>query len=222
MLTRESELIGRGAELVARKTRAEQAKAVAQIEILSLDTELQQQVAGDIQTTQLDLAEATQRLAAARDVLRRLEVVSPQAGVVANIRMRTPGSALAPGQPLLDIVPEREPFVIEAKVSVHDIDSIQNGAAVNVRLTAFNHRTLPPLPGRVTYVAADQQIDDRNGTAFFVVRAELSPVALAEYPALRLTAGMSADVLVIHEKRRAIDYFLAPFTESFDKAFRER
>ena len=40
-----------------------------------------------------------QRLAAARDVLRRLEVVSPQAGVVANIRMRTRAAPSRRGSP---------------------------------------------------------------------------------------------------------------------------
>lgn len=221
MQTRESVLVGQAGELASRKAKAEQAKAAAELEILSVGTDFQQQVASDIQAAQLELADTTERMTAAADVLRRLVVTSPENGIVTNIRSHTPGSVVAAGQPILDIVPEHEPLIVEAKVGLRDIDSVHVGAPVQVRLTAYNYRSTAPLSGKLTYLSADQQMDDRNEYAYFVARAEISPESLKANPNVTLYPGMPAEILVLNKPRRAIDYLLDPITDSFTRAFRE-
>lgn len=219
--TRESELIGRAAELISRKAKAEQAMAAAELEIMSIANDFQQQVGADLQMSQLDLADTLERMNAANDILRRVDVVSPQDGIVTNIRTRTPGGVISPGQPILDIIPENEPLIVEAKIGLRDIDSVRVGAPVQVRLTAYNNRSTPPLAGRLTYLSADQQIDERNDSAFFIARAEIFSESLAQNSSVALYPGMPAEVLVLNKPRRAIDYLIAPITESFNRAFRE-
>jgi HlyD family secretion protein len=73
----------------------------------------------------------------------------------------------------------------------------------------------------VTYLSADQQVDDRTNTAFFVARAEIQPESLALNAATTLYPGMPAEILIINKPRRAVDYLLGPITESFNRAFRE-
>jgi HlyD family secretion protein len=219
--TRQSELMGSAGELASRKAKAEQAKAAAELEILSLGNDFQQQVASDIQTAQLELADTVERMTAATDVLRRIEVASPEEGVVTNIRYHTPGSVITAGQPILDIVPKDQPLVVEAKVSIRDVDSVRVGAPVQIRLTAYNHRSTAPLEGKLTYLSADQQVDERTDVAFYVVRAEIRPESIAANSTAALYPGMPAEILIINKPRRAIDYFLAPITESFNRAFRE-
>lgn len=221
MQTRESKLIGEAGELASRKAKAEQAKAAAELEILSIGTDFQQQVAADIQTAQLELADTTERMIAAADVLQRLVVTSPEKGIVTNIRSHTPGSVITAGQPILDIVPENELLIVEAKVGLRDIDSVHVGAPVQIRLTAYSHRSTPPLAGKLTYLSADQQVDERNDSAFYVARAQIEPDSLKANPATNLYPGMPAEVLIINKPRRAIDYLLDPITESFNRAFRE-
>lgn len=218
--TKQSELAGRGGETAARKAKAEQAVAGAELEITSLGLERQNEIAKDLQDSQLTLSEVVERIVQAEDVLRRLVVMSPQEGIVANIRARTAGSAIAAGEAILDIVPEREPLIVEAKVDPRDIDSIKLGAETRVRLTAFNARLMPPLISKVTYVAADQLVDEKSGVAYFIVRAEITPESLAQNK-VTLHAGMAAEVLIVNGSRRAVDYLLAPFAESFNRAFRE-
>ncbi|MGO4737964.1 HlyD family type I secretion periplasmic adaptor subunit [Bosea sp. 2KB_26] len=218
--TKQSELAGRSGEAAARKAKAEQAVAGAQLEITSLGLERQNEIAKDLQDSQLALSEVVERIVQAEDVLRRLVVMSPQEGIVANIRARTAGSAIAAGEAILDIVPEREPLIVEAKVDPRDIDSVKLGAETRVRLTAFNARLMPPLISKVTYVAADQLVDEKSGVAYFIVRAEITPESLAQNK-VTLHAGMAAEVLIVNGSRRAVDYLLAPFAESFNRAFRE-
>ncbi|WKL25406.1 HlyD family efflux transporter periplasmic adaptor subunit (plasmid) [Sinorhizobium meliloti] len=148
-------------------------------------------------------------------------VPPPQAGIVANIQLRTPGSAVTPGQPLLDIVPEDEPLLVEMHVSTRDIDSITIGSSTQIRLTAYNQRSHLPLEGKVTYIAADQSVDEKSNVAYFVARAEVAPESLAANPDIRLYPGMPAEVLIVHKSRSAIDYLVAPVSDSFNRAFRE-
>jgi HlyD family secretion protein len=218
--TKQSELSGRGGEIAARKAKAEQAMAGANLEILSIGLERQSEIARELQEAQLALSEVVERIVQAEDVLRRLVVSSPQEGIVANIRMRTAGSVIAAGEAILDIVPEREPLIVEARVDPRDIDSVRVGAETRIRLTAFNARTLPPLLAKVSYVAPDQLIDEKTAIPYFLVRAEITPESLAENK-ITLHAGMAAEVLIVNGARRAIDYLLAPFAESFNRAFRE-
>lgn len=218
--TRQSELAGRSGETAARKAKAEQAVAGAQLEITSIGLERQGEIAKELQDTQIALSEVVERIVQAEDVLRRLVLVSPQEGIVANIRMRTAGSAIAAGEAILDIVPENEPLVVEAKVDPRDIDSVKLGAETRVRLTAFSARLMPPLISKVTYIAADQLVDEKTNIAYFVVRAEITPESMAENR-VTLHAGMAAEVLIVNGSRRAIDYLISPFTDSFNRAFRE-
>lgn len=162
-----------------------------------------------------------ERIVAAKDVMRRVEVRSPQQGFVANIRLRTPGGVVAPGEPIMDIVPENEPMVVEMKISPRDIDSISVGASAQIRLTAYNQRSMPPLDGRLTYIAADQSLDEKTDTAYFVARAEITPEAMTANPTARLYPGMPAEIIIVHKERRAIDYLVSPITDSLNRAFRE-
>ncbi|MFJ5369726.1 HlyD family type I secretion periplasmic adaptor subunit [Bosea sp. CER48] len=218
--TKQSELSGRSGEFAARKAKAEQAVAGANLEILSISLERQNDIGGEIQESQLMLSEVTERIVQAEDVLRRLVVVAPQEGIVANIRMRTAGSVIAAGEAILDIVPENEPLIVEAKVEPRDIDAVRVGATTRVRLTAFNSRLLPPLQAKVTYVAPDQLVDEKTGMPYFVVRSEIDQQSLRDYK-VSLHAGMTAEVMIVNGARRAIDYLVSPFTDSFNRAFRE-
>lgn len=218
--TKQSELSGKAGEMAARKAKAEQAVAGANLEILSIGLERQSEIAKDLQDSQLQLSEVVERIVQAEDVLRRLVVLAPQEGIVANIRMRTAGSVIPAGEAILDIVPEQEPLIVEAKVDPRDIDSVRVDAETRVRLTAFNARLLPPLLAKVSYVAADQLIDEKTGAAYFIVRAEITPESLRENK-VTLHAGMAAEVLIVNGKRFAADYLLSPFTDSFNRAFRE-
>lgn len=219
--SRLSELARERGELVGDKARAEKAEAGAQLALTGIESEFQSTIAGEITTARVELADVEEQITASKDVLRRLEIRSPQAGIISNIWLRTPGSAVTPGQALLEIVPENEPLLIEMRVNPRDIDSIVVGSPTQIRLTAYNQRSRLPLEGAITYVAADQSVDEKSNTAFFVARAKLDAASLEASADIRLYPGMPAEVLIIHKSRLAIDYLTSPVAESFNRAFRE-
>jgi HlyD family secretion protein len=188
-------------ELASRRAKADQAKAAAELEISFLGNDLQPQVASEIQTAQLELTDTHEHMNAARDVLRRIEVASPENGIVTNIRYHTLGGVITAGQPILDIVPENESLIVESKVGLQDIDSVHVSAPVQIRLMAYNNRSTPRLAGKLAYLSADQQVDDRANVAYFIVRAEISPESLMSNPATSLYPGMPAEILTINKPR---------------------
>lgn len=216
-----SQLIGNAGQYAAEKAKAEQQKAEAEVALLSVQMEWHGIIASDIQDTQLKLNETEQRLAIAKDVRDRLIVRAPQGGTVLNIQVRASGSAVAAGAPILEIAPDDDSLIVEARLRPMDIDAVHVGRPVAVRLTAYNMRTHPPLDGSLSYVAADQTEDAQRGVAFYTVRATIDADSLAAHPSMKLHAGMPAELVVKIEPRRAIDYILDPLTQTFYRAFRE-
>jgi len=216
-----ADLRGRVGELTANSAQAEQAIASAELEILNLTSARRAEVTDEQQKMRAQIADLTERLRAVNDVLRRQTVLAPQAGKVTNIRFFTPGSAIAPGAPILDIVPQDDELVVEARVATIDIDSVRIGQPASVRLTAYKQRSVPPVDGEVTEVSADQLTDERTGAPYFIARVRLRPDALAGLAGVQLYPGMPAEVLIRSTPRKAIDYFVAPITDSLRRALRE-
>lgn len=216
-----SDLVGDMGEFKAQKAAAEQQKAEAEINLASIEMEWQSDIATEIQEAQLALNDVTQRIRASEDVLNRREVKAPQDGVVANIQIRTPGGVISPAEPIMDIIPENEPLLIEAMINRQDIDSVHVGSKAQIKLTAYSQRRLAPLDGEVRYVAADQTVDEKRDSSYYIIRAAINPDALAERDDIEIRPGMPADILVLKSPRRAIDYLIDPITESMSRAFRE-
>lgn len=216
-----AELRGRRGELQANIARARQAIAAADLEILGTQNTRSSDIAKELQDTQAAAAELADRLRGASDVVIRREVVAPQDGRVVDLKVFTPGGVIAPGQPILDIVPLDDEMVIEARVSPMDIDVVRAGLESHVRLTAYKQKRVPPIEGVVSQVSADKLIDQRTGEAYFSARVTLSQDSLAKLKSVELYPGMPAEVMIVTGKRRALDYFVSPVTDSFRRALRE-
>jgi HlyD family secretion protein len=153
--------------------------------------------------------------------MNRLVVRAPQDGTVLNLQVRTPGSAVPAGETLLELAPESDSLIVEARLRPLDIDAVHVGGPVAVRLMAYNLRTHPPLGGTLSYVAADQTEDVQRGVFYYTVRATIDPAALAAHPSMKLYPGMPAELVAKIEPRRAIEYLVDPLTQTFYRAFRE-
>ena len=138
------------------------------------------QVVSDLRNTQAELVDVSERLKAAEDILLRTDIRAPQAGVVMGLNVHTETGVIAPGQRLLDIVPEDDTLVIEAQVSPNDIDVVYAGLPSQVRLTAFKQRNTPLLAGKLTRVSADSFTDERSGASYFLARVTIDAAELKE------------------------------------------
>ncbi|WP_270934832.1 HlyD family type I secretion periplasmic adaptor subunit [Falsiroseomonas oryzae] len=216
----EAEFLGSMGQFAAQEAQTRQAIAQAELERGTLMLNRRSEVSRDLQDAQAQLADATERLRAAEDLLARREVVAPEDGIVTDIRFVTPGSSIGAGQPVLDLVPLDDRLVVETQIALTDIEQVHVGSRVNVRLTAFRQRETPLIEGRISYVAADRQQDQR-GASFFVVRAELDADSLAAARGVQLAPGMPAETFILGERRSALDYLVRPVQDSLRRAMRD-
>ncbi|MEO1142430.1 MAG: HlyD family type I secretion periplasmic adaptor subunit, partial [Pseudomonadota bacterium] len=80
---------------------------------------------------------------------KRIEITAPVSGKVVNMSIYTKGGVIRPGEPILDIVPNDEELVVEAKVNVTDIEKLYVGQSTRIRLTAFDQTDIPEATGRI-------------------------------------------------------------------------
>ena len=118
-------------------------------------------------------------------------------------------------------MPQNDDLIVEVKVSPTDIDAVRVGLPGTVRLLAYKQRTIPVIDGKVIYVSADRLTDQRTGEAYYVARLQLSRQSLDDLKHVTLYPGMPVEAMIVTGKRRAIDYFLEPITDSMRRAFRE-
>ena len=184
-----------------------------------------ERVASELREVEASLNDVTPKLQAARDQLARIEIRSPASGTVVGLTVFTPGGVIEPGQKLMDIVPERAPLTIEAKLAITDGDDVYAGRAAFVRFEALHERSLPALNAKVTRVSADSFTDEKTGASFYTIEVAVPESELKKIEDLRgskaLRAGLPVSVQIPLRKRTALQYAFEPLTSSLRKAFRE-
>ena len=204
-----------------RIVAAEAQIARAQAEIRQLEQGRLVEIGENRDRARRTLASLESRLRAAGDVRERHRLRAPQDGVVVDIRTQTLGAVLAPGAPLMDIVPMNDRLIAEIRLPPEAIDTVHVGRSAEVKLTAYRRSDAPVVEGEVTYVSADLLADPRDGGMFYIARVSLDEADLASYRNVAVSAGMPVEVAINTGARRAADYFLEPLLRNFDRAFRE-
>ncbi|MBT7363824.1 MAG: HlyD family efflux transporter periplasmic adaptor subunit, partial [Rhodospirillaceae bacterium] len=131
------------------------------------------------------------------------------------------GGVIRPGDRLLDVVPDSERLVIEARVTPTDIDIVRPGLDAQVRLSAFNQRVTPTVDGTVSWVSADKIVDSNSGEEYYTARIELKDQNDPKLNGLTLQPGMPAEVLIRTGERTLIQYLVSPVEQSISRSLRE-
>jgi HlyD family secretion protein len=180
----------------------------------------------DLRETEAKIVEVRERIIPAADQLNRIEMRAPESGIVHQLNVHTKGGVIANGEIVMLIVPFKDQLIIEARVAPTDIDQVQKGSAVQVRITAGNQRTTPTLAGVVTTISADQTRDPPSGLQpgqpYFLTRVMLTEDSMRLLGDLRLVPGMQAEIFIETEPRTPLEYLIKPLMEQIARTFRER
>lgn len=219
-------LDGEEGSLRASVARAREAIGETRMEMLSVGSETDEEVADLLRQVQVQLDELNPRLTAVREQLARAQIRSPASGRVVGLSVFTIGGVVQAGQMLMEVVPDEAALIISAEVAPTDADDLRIGQETEVRFTAFRERDLPILHGRVTDISADSFVEEQTGRSFFRITVEVPPAELRQIEAVRgedtgLIPGLPVEVVVPLKKRTALQYFLEPLTQSLWRSFRE-
>ena len=181
-----------------------------QLQILQINKDFNSDVVKQLAEVQTKAYDLQERTAALEDRLSRVVIRAPDDGMVIGMTVHTVGGVVRAGTPLLDIVPSVSELVVEAHVQPVDIDRIAIGKSANIRFSAFNSATTPPIDGVVTQVSADRLTDEKTGLPYYLARVEVTKEGEHKLGDRKLLPGMPADVLINTGKRTMLQYIMQP------------
>ena len=217
-----SRLDGERGQIISGIAEAKAKISETDIQLLRIDQDFRTEVTKELREAKDKEAELTERTTAANDQLRRIEVRAPVAGLVHELSVHTIGGVVAPGETMMEIVPETDDLVIEARLPPQDINQVQLGQTSHVRFPAFNQRTTPQLAGLVSYVSADLSRDKQSNATYYTVKVTLPASERQRLGDLQLVAGMPAETFLQTTSRTLLSYLLKPITEQLARMFNER
>ena len=221
-LRRESaRLEGERGVIVASTAQAKGRIAEIELQIIQLDQDLLTQVLQEIREIEGKLGELVERKVAAEDQLQRIDIRSPQDGIVHQLSVHTIGGVIAAGETVMYVVPRADVLTVEVHVTPQDIDQLVLGQKAVVRLSAFSQRSTPELFGDLTHVSADLTRDQQSGVSYYVARVRLPVGELERLRGLKLVPGMPAEVHIQTGARTALSYLVKPLADQIARAFKE-
>jgi HlyD family secretion protein len=212
----QAELQGQEAQMVAEYARAGQGIGETRMQSLSVSSDRLTQVENDLKDTQSKLSEVLPKLVATREQLQHSQVRAPATGQVVGLQVFTVGGVVAPGQKLMDIVPDGKELVIQAQLSPTDADDVYRGQKAQIRFASVHNRTLPLFTGTVRTVSADSFSDEKTGRSFFRVELVVPEAELNRVRSVlgngELRPGLPVEAVLTVRKRTALQYLLEPLT----------
>ena len=182
-----------------------------------------QDAATELLRARADLAQLQEQQEGRADVLRRTVLNSPVDGVVKNIRAATLGGVIAPGAPVMEIVPVSTRLLVEVRIKPAEIGFLQVGQRADLQVSAYEVAVYGTLKGRIEYISPDALGDPErvlgDGTYYRVmVRTEAAALRGENGKALPVFPGMTGLVDIRTGERSVLDLLLRPLlraTEAF-------
>ncbi|OGT79465.1 MAG: hypothetical protein A3H91_05760 [Gammaproteobacteria bacterium RIFCSPLOWO2_02_FULL_61_13] len=213
----------RRGEHLANISQTEQKITDLEIRKISMRDEYLQNAARQLTDSKAKVFDLEERLRPSEDALARQQIIAPISGSVVDLKVFTLGGIIAPREPLLDIVPDDNPLIVEAQIPLESIDNVHIGQEADIRLSAYQRRSTPLVYGRLIYISADRLSEKASSGEkfFYLARIEVDRKALAEAGNLHMTPGMPAEVYIRTNSRTVLDYLLTPITNSMRRSMRE-
>lgn len=215
-------LAGQRSDDLANIGRAKSQIAETRLKILQSRQLYQKEVETQLAEAQSKVSDMRERLVATQDDLDRVVLRAPNAGVVVDLTVHTIGGVVAPGQKLMDLVPEGDGLVIEAQIPTHLIDHVHAGMDADVHFTALDQTLVPTIPGKLMYVSADRMTDPRTDAPYYIGRVTVTPGGMKMLGQQILQPGMPADVVIKMSEHSLMGYLLKPLFNRLRFAFTER
>lgn len=206
---------------VAEQSRARQKKLDMELQIVRLRADYIQHAALELEDSTRKLNDLKERLRPSVDAQDRQIVRAPVAGKIVGLKVHTAGGIIEPGATLMEILPDNQELIVEAKVPVEDIDELHLDMAADIRLSAYQLRAAQLLKGTVSYVSADRLIDEVSHMPYYAVEVKVNSNSLKSAENIKLIAGMPAEVYIKTKERTLFDYLLSPITQSLRRGMRE-
>ncbi|MFK7880677.1 HlyD family type I secretion periplasmic adaptor subunit [Roseobacter sp.] len=216
----EARLLGEIGGLKASSAQLRGSVAEVNIEVIKLKTTQREEAITTLRDLDFREIELTERLLGLDERLSRLSVTSPVSGVIYGSEVFALQSVVQAGAPMMYVVPQDQPMVIEARIDPTNVDQIYRGQEAGLRFTAFESRTTPELIGSVVDFSADAITDQVTGQIYYSVEVLPNEGELEKLGDNTLIPGMPVEVFIKTNERTPLDYLTKPLTDYFTRSMR--
>ena len=166
--------------------------------------------------------ELKQRKNKIEDSLKRSIIRAPVDGKIKFLYQTTTGGIIKPGETILDLVPDDDRLVVEAKLRVDEVVYVNLEHEVKVQLITQNQSGSSQILGNVIYISPDS-ITKTGEIPFYLIRIKLNKNYFEEDGKFyQLLPGMQVVCNILTGSRSIMGYLINPFFNIFDRALRER
>ncbi|MDE8755340.1 HlyD family type I secretion periplasmic adaptor subunit [Pectobacterium polaris] len=153
--------------------------------------------------------------------LANIQMRAPVSGTVVGLKVFTEGGVIAPGQTLLEIVPDDQPLFVDARLPVELVDKVWPGLSVELQFVAFNQSTTPRVAGTVELLSADRLLDERDGSPYYSLRVQVDEAGKRALEGLEVKPGMPVQGFVRTGERSFVNYLFKPLMDRLHLALTE-
>ena len=177
----------------------------------------------EVGTIRAELAEVEESLQRLKAKVDRLEVRSPSAGLVQDLRPQTIGQVMQPGALLMQIVPINTPLEAEVRISPRDIGHVRVGQDVNLRVSSYDYTRFGHASGTLKRVSATSLVDPQSNQLYYRGWVTVTKPYVGNTPGQNiLQAGMSLEADIITGEKTLLTYMVKPVTDALSRSFHER
>jgi HlyD family type I secretion membrane fusion protein len=187
-----------------------------------VEQDFRQETSGQLVEVRRQLSDTRQQVLISVDGQNRADIRAPIDGTVQQLRIFTVGGVIRPGDAILDVVPLEDDFVVRARVHPNDADRVTTGMGAEVKFPAFNYLGSQVMRGTVRSLSRDRIVDEASKEAYFAAEIVVDRATVPEAVARRITAGMTADVILPTGERTVMNYLLRPVLDRWTIGMRER
>ncbi len=196
--------------------------ASAQGEAAEFDAEIRSSALETTSTLTTQLAEVDALIAGVRDRLDRLTITAPVDGVVTEMTLRAVNAVVAPGDPIMRLVPTGRKLLVAARVRPSDIGRVIRGQPASIRVGAYDHAKYGFVPGRVEEISPTTAASE-DGQPYYKALISLEKEYFGpEEIGARLLPGMTVEADIKNGTRTLLSYLLRPISRGWSMAFREQ
>jgi HlyD family secretion protein len=218
----EAQLRGDSGELAASRAQAEGRATEVALEKLRLAALRREEANSQLRDLDPRVLELVERRRVLGDRIAGLDLRAPVSGLVLGLQVTTPRAVIRAAEPVLYLVPQDRPLVIAAQVSPLQIDALRVGQPVRLVLSALTKGgTTPEVTGHIAQISADALTDPQSHARYFRAEIALDPAELARHDGQTLLPGMPVEAFIQTGTRTPLAYLVKPFTDYFQRAFRE-
>ena len=166
-----------------------------------------------------EMATLQQSQTGLEDVVSQADIKSPINGTVQRLLINTIGGVITPGSQVVELIPQNDTLIVEAKVSPKDIAFIRKGQPAILKFSAYDFSIYGGMSAEVQHISADAITNDKDET-YYLIRLETKKSVADE--SWTILPGMVVQVDILTGKKTVLNFILSPLFNVTSSALRER